>query len=273
MPIDADMKTLIPAYSAHQRVLGFSPRTVRRRQWSLGRWGAYLDEHGATVDTATVELLEQFLAGWAAPSSRYSIRSDIHTLYTWARRRGLVAGADPTDDLPAVKVPRRAATPITPADVRRLIDGAASELDRLIVCLAAYAGLRVSEIAALRGEDVDLVGRCLVVRAGKGGLDGVVPLADELATVLARWPRRGRLVPINGQSVGDHIRRLLRVHGVAGRAHDLRHSFATQAARRTGGNLVLVAQLMRHADVATTRRYVQWHTTGHEVVTGLYDAA
>jgi integrase len=265
------MRTLVAAYSAHQRILGFSRRTITRRAWSLSQWGQHLADHGVDVATASVEHLEAFLSRWPSPQSRYSIRSDVHQLYKWAKRRGLLTCSDPTDELPAVKVPQRAATPIPSADVRQLIDMAPSSLDRLIVLLAAYAGLRVSEIAALRGEDVDLQGRQLVVRNGKGGADGVVPLAAELAVELARWPRQGRLIPINGQSVGDHIRTMLRRHGIAGRAHDLRHSFGTQAARRTNGNLVLVAQLMRHAHVATTTRYVKWHTTGHEIVTGLYD--
>ena len=124
--------------------------------------------------------------------------------------------------------------------------------------LAAYAGLRISEISALRGEDVDLAGRQLVVRAGKGGSDDVVPLAAELAAELADWPRRGRLVAdLRADRRGTHPHSCYGPPGSTGRPHDLRHSFGTQAARRSAGNLVLVAQLMRHGQVATTQRYVR----------------
>ena len=172
-----------------------------------------------------------------------------------------------------MKVPRRAATPIPADDVRRLLATVTRRRDQLCIMLAAYAGLRISEIAALRGEDVDLTNRLLVVRAGKGGSDGIIPLAAELAEELADWPARGRLIPISGPAVGERIRLLLRAAGIPGRPHDLRHSFGTQAAQRSNGNLVLVAKLMRHVQVATTQRYVSWHTTGHEIVTGLYDEA
>lgn len=266
--------TLIAKYAAHQRVIGFSRRTIERRTWSLSLWHSHCAHRGERVDTASPDLLEEFLARWPSAQSRYSIRSDIHQFYGWAIDRGHLSCADPTRDVPPARVPQRAATPVAASDVMRLIDSCPRPIDRRMVMLAAYAGLRISEIAALRGEDIDIDGRQLVVRCGKGGGDDVVPLAVELAVELARAPRAGRVVPMTGPSVGDRIRTLMRRAGIAGRPHDLRHSFGTQAARRTSGNLVLVAKLMRHRRITTTTRYVRWHTTGHEVVDGLYgDAA
>jgi integrase len=263
---------IISQYANHQRVRGFSRRTIDRRAWSLALWAEYLHLHQLGLADADLIVLTNFLARWPSAQSRYSVRSDVHQLYTWANRAGLLDCPDPTLLLEPPKLRRRAASPIPAPDVRRLIDSCNGR-DRLILMLAAYAGLRISEIAALCGEDVDLAGRQLVVRCGKGGADAVVPLADELTAELALWPRAGRLVPIRGASVGCRIRTLYRRHGVAGRPHDLRHSFGTQAARRTNGNLVAVAKLMRHAEVATSQRYVEWRAMGHEIVTGLYDGA
>jgi integrase/recombinase XerD len=263
---------IINLFGNHQRVRGFSRRTIERRAWSLSLWVQYLHVHESGLGDAGELVLTSFLARWPSAQSRYSVRSDIHQLYVWANRSGVLRCADPTDGLEPPKLRRRAASPIAALDVRRLIDSTNGR-DRLIVMLAAYAGLRISEISALRGEDVDLEGRQLVVRCGKGGSDDVVPLADELADELRLWPRGGRLVPIKGASVGGRIRALYRRLGVSGRPHDLRHSFGTQAARRTNGNLVQVAKLMRHSEVATSQRYVEWRALGHEIVTGLYDGA
>ena len=69
------------------------------------------------------------------------------------------------------------------------------------------------------------------------------------------------------------IRRLLRRHGIAGRPHDLRHSFGTEAAEVCNGNVVHVQRLMRHAEVATTMRYVRPSGDLHAVVDRLYDDA
>jgi integrase/recombinase XerD len=257
----------ITAFLAHQRVVGRARRTIERRAWSLGLWVEHLA--GAA---ATVELLETFLARFPAPQSRYSIRCDIHQLYRWLRR-SLPDLVDPTEQLDPIKVPRRAASPIHADDVRRLLDGCVGA-DRLVILLAAHAGLRVSEIARVRGEDVDLERRWLTV-LGKGGHLDVVPISTVLAAELARHPRHGRLLTFhNGQAVSARIRRLFRRHGIVGRPHDLRHSFGTEAAEACNGNVVSVQRLMRHAEVATTMRYVRPRGDLHAVVDRLYgDAA
>lgn len=265
---------LLAKFAAYQRVLGYSQRTIDRREWSLRHWQRHLDALGSTLGAPLVEDLELFLARWTSPQSRYSIRSDVRQFYVWAIRRGHLDCANPTDELDPAKVPSRAASPIPADDVLRLIGACVRPVDRLMVMLASYAGLRTAEIAALRGEDVDLAAAQLVVRNGKGGDDEVIPLGREMLAELGRAPRAGRLVPMQGGSVGDRIRTMMRALGIDGRPHDLRHSFGTQAARKTNGNLVLVAKLMRHKRISTTTRYVAWHTTGHEVVSGLYgDAA
>ena len=53
-----------------------------------------------------------------------------------------------------------------------------------MVLLAAYAGLRVSEIAAIRGEDIDMIINSISI-LGKGGKrrhTGVPPLAVPTTT-------------------------------------------------------------------------------------------
>jgi integrase len=265
--------TLIRQYTAYQRVQGFSPRTVNRRAWSLGLWQQHLAGRGTTVTTATVDQLETFLARWPSPQSRYSIRSDIHQLYRFIARRRLADCDDPTEMLEPPRLPRRRATPIDTAAVYTLM-GHLTGSDLLIVMLAALAGLRVSEIAAVRGEDVDLAGRWLTV-VGKGNREDLIPLSRQLADELARWPRYGRLLPYrSGGSVGNRIRTLLRRHGIVGRPHDLRHSFANEAMTVSGDNVVKVQRLMRHAEVATTMRYLKPPADLHSVVDAMYgDAA
>ena len=249
----------------------YSRRTIDRRAWSLALWAQHCHLCDVGLGTARPLHVEQFLARWPAAQSRYSVRSDLHQFYVFAVANELLA-ADPTVGVPAPKLPRRAATPIDPAVVARLVD-CSTGLDRLVLMLAACAGLRTSEIAGLDGGDVDLAHRVLTVRAGKGGSFSTVPIVDELAVELARWPATGRLVPMCGASVGDRLRRLLRRHGVTGRPHDLRHTFAAVMADRLNGNLYAVATLMRHAEVATTQRYVPRPAVDPSTISGMYPAA
>jgi integrase len=264
---------MLNGYTRTQRVQGFSRRTVARRRWSLGLWAQHLACNGRTVGEATIDDVEAFLDRWPSAQTRQSMRSDLRMFYRWAIDRGQLE-VDPVDGVPAPKVPKRAASPIPADELLRLLADEPAGRARLAVMLGAYAGLRCSEIGALRGDDIDVAGRMLIVQHGKGDKFDTIPLCRELIAELERWPQHGPLLGVSGGTVGDLIRRAFRRHDITGRPHDLRHSFGTTIARRTDGNLILTQQLMRHERPETTIRYVKWHTTGHEVLDGLYgDAA
>lgn len=261
METDSDDQLLLHDFVAHQRVRGFSGRTIERRRWSLRK----LAEAGP-YDSHTPESIEVFLSRWPSAQSRYSVRSDCHQFYRWAIRRGRLE-TDPTDSVDPPRLPKRAATPLAVEDLALAIDHANLE-QRRAVMLGAYAGLRCSEIAALSAVDVHRGRGVIVVRGGKGGKDGVVPLAPALAEAL---PLRGKCVPYpDGQAVGAAIRRLFRACGIDARPHDLRHTFGTEAAQRAAGNMELVRRLMRHESIQTTQIYTAWDPPGGDVVRALY---
>jgi integrase/recombinase XerD len=255
----------IDDYCKYQTLRGFSPRTIERRRWSLQHLTAFVAP--IPVEQATGPLLEEFLLRWASPQSRYSVRSDVHQFFRWAIRRDLAA-VDPTDKIEPPRLAVRAATQLRPDDLHRALLAADGDL-RLMIALGAYAGLRISEIAALRGRDIG--GGRLVVRGGKGGKDRIVPLAPVLRRLLADAPSGPLFPDIDGQGVGARIRRHFRRLGIEARPHDLRHSFVTEAAQRAGGNLVLVAQLAGHSSVVTTQRYMKWTPEGADVVAHLFE--
>ena len=105
--------------------------------------------------------------------------------------------------------------------------------------LLAHAGLRKSEVLNLRLSDLDLNGRRLRVRSGKGDRDRVIPMTDQLVAVLqayltVREPASTDHVLIyNGAPVKDHLipERLQRFGQLAQikplTPHRLRHTLAT----------------------------------------------
>jgi integrase/recombinase XerD len=270
---------LFDGFLAHQRHRMFSAQTIKRRAFTLRNLGDFLD--GDPIQRVTLDDLERFVSRWTSPQSRQSITSDLRVFFRWCRAREHIV-KDPTEFLEAPRLKNRAASPIPPADVRRAIT-AASGRTRTMIMLAAFAGLRVSEIGALRGEDVRWDEELIVVRDGKGGKDRIVPLAPELAAELARYPQTGPLFPGHpgrgrypdkvglspervSQLVVDHLRAL----DIPGRAHDFRHGFCTELIRASNGNVVLVAQLMGHDHIATTQRYCAWRPDGRDIVASLY---
>lgn len=143
---------------------------------------------------------------------------------------------------------------------------------------AAYAGLRLGELMALRWRDVDFAGSALTIaRAMSAGVEAStksgrvrrVPLADQAAAALDHMSRRerytkpGDLVFCNvyGRTLDDsalrrrHRRAQLAAEVRPLRFHDLRHTFGSLLAA-SGVDVVAIQKAMGHSALATTSRYL-----------------
>lgn len=240
----------LPDYRAWLVARGLSPGTVRLRMHYAEAFDA------ATGDwlTATPDDVVAWLASHPAwgPETRKSARSSVAMLYRW----GLMTGRcdhDPTLGVPPVRVPRAVPRPASEVALARAL-AVASTRDRLALLLAAQAGLRCAEIAAVHADDVQ--DGTLTVR-GKGGRQRVIPLHPDLVPLLADV--RGWAFP-SPVRIGQHERpasisaRLSGLLGPRWTAHQLRHRFATAALAGTM-DLRAVQELLGHASVATTERY------------------
>ncbi|MCI0636687.1 MAG: tyrosine recombinase [Actinobacteria bacterium] len=261
--------------------------TVDAYRRDLSQLAASLVRVRRGLATARLDDLRRFLAqlttlGYARASIARRVAA-IHTFYRWASARGYV-DRDPasllgrpkvTSRLPVVlRVPEAAAlvvAPVTRAEVDG-VDLAVLLRDRAILELLYGSGLRVSEVAGLTLDRVDL-GRGRVLVLGKGAKEREVPLGDFAAHAITDWLERGRdlLEPGPGERalflnrrrrpIGPRdIRRLVGRYGAAtlsGRRvtpHTLRHSFATHLLEG-GADIRAVQELLGHASVATTQRY------------------
>jgi integrase/recombinase XerD len=144
--------------------------------------------------------------------------------------------------------------------------------DRAMLSVLYACGLRASELADLRVEDVNFNVGVLRV-TGKGGKQRVVPVATgTLETVRVYLHERVGHVPAGGTGealflsrsgralsrVDVHriVRKYVRRAAVRGNVspHTLRHSFATQLLAG-GADLRSVQEMLGHADIATTQIY------------------
>lgn len=171
-------------------------------------------------------------------------------------------------DNPMVKVgtprtPDREPRPISDADVIRLLQTRMWTSTRRMILLALLAGLRVHEIAKIRGEDIDFNTRMLWVK-GKGKKLRSVPLHPMLIEMTSEMPAAGWWFPMRGResehvlskSVSDIIGRTMRRAGVRGTPHCLRHWYATTLLDN-GVDIRVVQELMRHKSLATTQIYTK----------------
>lgn len=236
-------------YLAEQR--GLAPNTIATYRRT------YRSFHG--IEAATHLEVE---AWWAArahlsPATRVNELAAVRSFYAWCRRWGHTAATDdPTYRIEPPKVPKGVPRPVSRSDLRLLLANCEGEMRRAIA-LGAYAGLRVSEAAALQWADVDRETNRIRV-LGKGQKTRLVGLSPMLLDALL--PDTGGNVVTGGQapaSAGNlqrRVNRAIRAAGVDATFHQLRHRFGTVALARTG-NLVAVSRAMGHASLATTAIY------------------
>jgi site-specific recombinase XerD len=143
--------------------------------------------------------------------------------------------------------------------------------DFAILTLLARLGLRGHEVAALRLDDVDWRAGELVVR-GKARRLERLPLPRDVGQPLADYLRHGRprcmcrslflrarapQEPLSAAGVRSVVHHACDRAGLPRvGAHRLRHGVATQMLR-AGAPLAEVAQVLRHADQATTVIYAK----------------
>jgi integrase len=252
--MDAD--DLIAAFRRYQQVRSLSPKTVRRRGVALRQFAAWV--HPLELTETTGDLVDEWLATFTVAATRRAYRSDLMAFYTWAVKRDLTA-TNPVLKTDSIRVPKGLPRPVPAAQLAAILASAEPDV-RLMIALAAYAGLRRSEIAALDAADIDLASQhpTLAVRAGKGNKDRIVPIHPELAAILRRCQRRGPVVGVTAGTVGVKVARHLRSLGLEATAHKLRATFGTELARATEGNVILIARMMGHEDISTSMTYVGW---------------
>jgi integrase len=166
---------------------------------------------------------------------------------------------------------------LSPGEIAALARAAESEQDAALFVTAAFTGLRLGELLALRWIDVDFGKRLVHVRRAythrelgppKSGRVRSVPLIDDVARALDGLSRREHLTgpddlvfpnvvgkPLDDSKLRRRFYRALERAGLKRvRFHDLRHSFGTLAVQVFP--LSDVKAYMGHADIQTTMVYV-----------------
>lgn len=151
--------------------------------------------------------------------------------------------------------------------------------DQAMLHLMYAAGLRVSELVALRMGDVDFR-RGLVTVVGKGGKARLVPVGEPALDAVQRYLEEVRLSPdkqhetalflsprggrLTRQGFWKLTLRYARGVGITKpiSPHKLRHSFATHLLHH-GADLRAVQAMLGHADISTTEIYT--HVAGDHV--------
>ena len=159
-------------------------------------------------------------------------------------------------------------------EVDLLLAYADAPADKLVVLLGAHAGLRVSEMARLTWDAVDLAAGRLRV-AGKGGKVARVATSRRLRRVLEQLaagphcgPREAFVLPFGADRARQRLKALCasaEVRYEARAVHGLRHASGTRVYELTG-DIVKVADHLRHGDVKTSMGYAKRHEGASQAI-------
>jgi integrase/recombinase XerD len=258
---------------------GLSRNTREGYQRDLEQCAAFVARRGAGDWRAVTA--EQ-AGAWVRSLSRGAASSQARKLTALRMfARFLVRERLRPDDFTALlsgpRLARRLPESLTAAEVGRLLASPsggdpASLRDRGLLELFYSSGLRVSELAALTLQQVDLEGGFARV-FGKGSKERVVPIGARARDAVAAWIASGRRHYVKARtrselflsSRGTSLSRvalwsIVKKHakraGItkAVKPHLLRHSFATHLL--TGGaDLRSIQEMLGHASISTTQIY------------------
>ncbi len=232
------------------------------------------------VEDVTPAVIERWIGGFdGSTRTRNKLLIQLHGILGRARK---VYGLSGNAASEVEKFQQRTSGDIevfSPEEVWALVRAADNEQDAAVFLTAAFTGLRMGELLALRWRDIDFAGSVARVRASyylgqvttpKSGKVRAVPLAPAVATALAQFGRREHwtgdddlvFVGLTGSYLdGSALRRRYKAALTAAglrplRFHDLRHTFGTRMIAKA--DIRRVQEWMGHADVQTTMRYLHY---------------
>jgi site-specific recombinase XerD len=242
----------------------FTPNRIELSRLSAKNVTAFVERHAPTLGRKRAQLMTT------------ALRSFLRYL----RYRGDLA-TDLAACVPSVACWSLSEVPkfLEPSQVQRILDHCDRQTvfgrrDYAILLLLARLGLRASEVAFLKLEDIDWEAGQITVH-GKGGHSAQLPLPVDVGEAIAvylqegrpscssrsvfvrgRAPRRGFL----GQdAIGSIVKHALARAGINSQhkgAHLFRHSLATQMLRQ-GASLAEIGEILRHRHPNTTAIYAK----------------
>lgn len=195
--------------------------------------------------------------------------------------------SNPADSVPTPKVEKTLPRHLRPGEIDALLEAPAGRAgplglrDRALLELLYASGLRVGELVALNWRDIDLGARVLRV-VGKGDRERMTPFGEPAEKALHVWrgvwegvfrhPPAGTdqddpvFLNQNGSRLSARsVRRIIdryvaeTAQAQGAHPHALRHSFATHLLE-SGADLRSIQELLGHASLSTTQRYMHVDT-------------
>jgi integrase/recombinase XerD len=243
----------------------FAPKTQHDYLQRVKNFAAYL---GRSPDTASSEDVRGYQLHLTASGAGVpTVNQTVSTLRFFFKVT--LGRPDLVERTAFVYEPRKLPVVLSPEEVVRLLDAAPSLKYKAALSVAYGAGLRVSEVVALKIGDIDSKRMVIRVEQGKGRKDRYVMLSPHLLELLRAWwklarpqgwlfPGQNRLNPLTTRQLNRacHAAADTAEIGKPVSMHTLRHSFATHLLEQNI-DIRVIQVLLGHAKLDTTALYTR----------------
>lgn len=248
---------LIAAYRASPEFLRLAANTCRNYQLAFDILAPNAARPLVTITADSLYELRDMLAQKRGRTTVNRTLTVLRIVYEWATKRGHYKGQNPVGLVDKLRRPhgtRQVNRPWTDAELEAMLAAAGSRL-RLVITLAAFTGLRASDVLAVTWACYD--GRAFETKTQKTGQRVWVPVHSALRQILDATPRTYETIvpPITAGAVRTAFYKLQKQLGLAGLSlHGLRHTLGTKLAE-AGCDAATIAAVLGHANARMSEHY------------------
>jgi site-specific recombinase XerD len=290
-------KELFNEYLQHIRLSGHTVQGINGLRSRVPKFFTFIDEHDFEIHQVGIREAQEY-QGWLISTGRkdggaYSPKTvnayiiSVSNFYEFIKRKGMVP-ANPFKEIKRMRIDRKLLSNLLKEEAMNEFLASLSRFDeehslkkqitRYKIHVAAelmYAtGLRISEVANLRVEDIHFTRGTIVVQKGKGGKSRIVWMNDYAKEVLKiyveqmrdlvfnQWNEKNNtLFGVRWQAFEKIVNRVLKATsrecvGAPVTAHGLRHAMGYHLLR-AGCNIRYIQEILGHKLLRNTEIYTK----------------
>ena len=242
--------------------LGYSPKTIKSYINHLHHYEKF------SKGECTVEVINRYLLYLISEkeASHSYCNQAVNAIKIYARKFSQISESE-IIKLQRPRKEHKLPKVLSQQEVKRLFEVTENTKHKTELMLAYSCGLRVSEVAAMKVNDIDSQRMIVIIKQGKGRKDRQSMLSEKMLDQLRIYyktyqPRewlfenQRRSGPISHRTLQNIFTSAVRKAGIRKKVtfHSLRHSFATHLLE-TGVDIRYIQELLGHKSSKTTEIY------------------
>ena len=256
----------------HLRTRNYSPHTLESYKLDLRLFFTMIDKFVAEITWRDIDrfIEQQHHQGLAVTTINRRLNA-IKRFFDFMVIEQECLQSNPIKPSHRLRQGRPLPKKLSSAQVTGLFAQIKNRVDRALFLLMLRCGLRVSEVAHLKVNDIDWEQKALLVEQGKGRKDRWVYLSADALESLHEclqlrpavvpgdyffWNQKRRHRPLSVKAIQKKMERYAQAAQIEASCHSLRHTFASNLLEE-GAAIVSIKEFLGHESITASERYAQ----------------